>query len=109
MAFESDFLDMFPHTIKVERYSGADAYDKPTWDTANPVNNVPCYIRDDVKVWKWEDGTESQSRRTIYTALSIGNKDRITLPAGFKPQVMVPVWVVRHADEEGHHHSQVYL
>lgn len=106
MPLQSDFLEYFVRTISVKRVSSRDSSGKPTFSAAETHK---CYIRDDVKVWRWEDGTESQSRRVIYVGTPIGNDDQITLPSGYKPQVVTPLWVVRHDDKDGFHHSEVYV
>ncbi len=106
MALQSDFREYFIHTIGVKRLVSRDSAGKPTFGA---TESHACYIRDDVKVWRWEGGTEAQSRRTIYVETPVGNHDQITLPVGYEPQVVTPLWVVRHADKDGFHHSEVYV
>lgn len=107
MAWETDWLDLMPRSITVEPWASEDSGGKVTYGTGVVYQ---CYIKDDAKVWRWEDGREVQSRRTIYVhGSSIGRKDRITLPAGYSPLVVIPVWLVRHDDNEGYHHTEIYV
>lgn len=107
MSFETDWLDLMPRTITVEPWASEDSGGKVTYGTGVTYR---CYIKDDAKVWRWEDGREVQSRRTIYVnGSSIGRKDRITLPAGYDPITVIPVWLVKHDDEDGYHHTEIYV
>lgn len=106
MAFEGDFLEMFPHTVTVRHWVSEDSGGRVTY--GDPVT-YRAHVRDDVKSWRWQNGNEVQSRRTIYvSAETVGQKDEFTLPAGFEPRVMTPVYVIRRYDEDGYHHSEVY-
>lgn len=107
MAFEADWLELFNRTITIEAWSSEDSGGHVTYGA--PAT-YPCYINDDVKTWKWEKALEQQSRRMIYVhGETIGHKDKITLPAGYEPQVVFPVWMVRKDDDEGYHHTEIYL
>jgi len=105
VSFEPEFLELMDRAVIVEPFVKTNSAGKPSYGT--PVS-CACYIRDDVKIWKWEDGTESQSRRVIYVNYPVGNSDRLTLPSGYEPNKVVPLWVVRHDDDEGFHHTKVY-
>lgn len=107
MAFDADWLELFNRSISVEPWVSEDSAGKVTYGAAVAY---PCYIRDDVKVWKWEQGLEKQSRRTIYVnGESIGHKDRVTLPVGYSPRVIIPTYMIRRDDEEGYHHTEIYI
>lgn len=107
MAFESDWSELFNRSITVEPWQSEDSGGKPTFGSGVAYE---CFIRDDVKVWKWEDGNEQQSRRTIYVnGLAIGRKDRITLPAGYDPRIVFPVYLIRRDDETAYHHTELYI
>lgn len=107
MSFETDYLEMFPRVITITPFASEDSGGKPSYGSPRTAQ---CHIRDDVKLWKWEDGVERQSRRTVYVSdQAIGLKDKITMPAGYDPQTVFPVFIVRRDDEDGYHHTEIYL
>jgi hypothetical protein len=106
MAFEDDYPG-FIREISVEPWVSEAANGTVTY---GPAVTYTCHIRDDVKVWKWEDAVEQRGRRTVYVnGESIGRKDRITLPVGYEPRVCFPVYLIKRDDDEAYHHTEIYL
>lgn len=107
MAFESDWLELFPFTVTIHPYTGEDTAGKPTFGSSF---TVAAYITDDVKRWRWEDGNEIESRRTVYFSnTAVTAKDKFVLPAGWDPQTVFPLVFVKQSDESGYHHTEVHI
>jgi hypothetical protein len=107
LPLEPELAELFVRTISVEPWASEDSGGKPTYGTAVDYD---CAIADDVKMWKWENGQEKQSRTTIYIdGETITLKDRITLPSGYTPRIVFPIYMLRFDDDEGYHHSEIYL
>lgn len=109
MAFETaTWLPMMPRTITVYHYTGEDTAGLKTYSSV-PIL-VRCYITDDVKTWRFNDEVERRSRSMVFCSDdTIGPYDKIVMPAGYDPQVPAIVWFVRADDENGYHHSEIYV
>lgn len=107
MSFEADWAQLLNRSITVypfvsETSSGRRTYGSP--------RTVAARIRDDVRTWRWKDGTERQSRAMVYFSDSaVGPYDKILLPVGYDPQEAIVVWFQRHDDETAYHHSEVFV
>lgn len=104
MAF-SEWLDMCPHHISVEPFTGVDTYGSYTYGTAATYR---ARVQGKNRLVMNQQGEEAVSSITIYIASStIGPKDRITLPAPFSPTVPNILDVQHVSDESGGHHTVV--
>jgi len=107
MAIWADMLELFSHTVTVEPWVSEDTGGNVSYGTAVTYE---AYIRDEVKQWPWEEGPELQSRRTIYVNGAVKVKDRFVLSTSTKPDDYVfPIHVIQRYDEDGFHHSEVYI
>ena len=120
MAFEREFLDMFPQTVTWEPFSSysTDGYGTRTFSTGRSVRARVQQKRTTVRD---QQGRETVSNTRVFlspfvsgttTAVTIGPFDRLTLPAGFlsvgssAPPIIT---VDRSQDDVGDHHFAVYL
>jgi hypothetical protein len=107
MPFETDWALLLNRTIVVHPFVSENSAGRRTYGSSR---NVAARIRDDVRTWRWKDGTERQSRAMVYFSDSaVGPYDKIMLPAGYDPQEAIVVWFQRHDDEFGYHHSEVFV
>jgi len=107
MAVWADMLEFFPHTLSVRAWSSESSSGVVAYAAAA---QMVASIKDEVKVWKWEDGNELQSKRTIYANGEVGKKDEVTLPVGFEPRIVFPIHCIRRFDEYGVlHHTELYI
>lgn len=101
----SEWANMCPHRITVERYLGVDAYGAYTY---GPPTSYPARIQGKTQFVANAQGEELVSHVTIYLGtLAIGAQDRITLPAPFTPTVPSILDVQYVSDESGAHHTVV--
>lgn len=101
----NDWLDMCPHTISVEPYTGIDAYGAYTYGAAVTYK---ARIQGKNQLVMTQTREEAVSHITIHVGtVAIGPKDRITLPSPFEPTVPNILDVQHVSDETGQHHSVV--
>lgn len=98
MSWDSDFLELMPHTVVISTRSGHSAYGTATYSTAGStyrarVVDKPGFLR--------TSQGEVVETRTVAWVASTGTitvADRVTLPDGTSPPVAL---VERYADENG--------
>ena len=106
MSFESEFLDLMPHTITRNAFASRDEYASPTYSTAvNSYRARVVYNQTLVRTFK---GTEELSKCQAYINCtgSISPFDKITLPDNTIPPILA---IKILPDEEGTHHNVVYF
>jgi hypothetical protein len=109
MSGAAEFLDFLRQTITVEPFTGRNQFGAPTYGAAVSYNarvgGKQMLVRD-------TQGQQVVSRQQVWiaTAAVIKIVDRLTLPAGYDPQVPVILSVERPPDETGQvHHAEVFL
>ena len=110
MAIKQFIIDkLFKHEIYFEPFVSVSSGGKHTYGAMQ--GPFRCHIRDEVKIWKWEDGTEKQSKRGVYVVnTDIGRFDRVTLPAGYDPRVGTVLWSIKRSDhQDPYHHTEFFL
>ena len=103
--FEDDFTEMMVDEITWEQSSGLDANGMRAYGSGTTVK---CRIEPKTRKTQDSTGADVVSHVTIYTfeAPQISPKDRITLPDGEQPPILV---VRRPPDRDGAHHTEVLL
>lgn len=108
MAFESAFLQLMPSTVKVSTRSGHNAYGEPTF--AATTTNYRARIVEKRDFIRTGTGETLETSHVLWVrstgATSITTDDRITLPDGTTPQILM---VEQYPDVDGEHHRKVIL
>ena len=110
MAFELDFLDMMPHTVAVERWTGQDFHSVDQYEP-EPYT-YRCRIVGKGIAIRRQGGEEDAIIVDIYADTRgdrIQMQDRITLPSHAAWLDLTPVIfsVGNFTDEDGFHHTKV--
>lgn len=107
MSFESEFVQLMPHSVTIEPWASQDAYGKPTYGAgvAYPAQVMAINERV-VTVMNREVVASTQvivgPNAGLYPPTD--PRIRITLPDGSKPTVLA---VTAQPDEDGTHHVVV--
>ncbi len=101
---EPDLLALMFHTVTVEPFTGRDEYGRPTYGAATQYRARVVGMQ---RLVRTPDGAEKVSATTVYLASApgVGPEDRVTLPDGSQPPILV---VSRMPDDRGWHHEVVY-
>lgn len=117
MAFEAEFDAWLIHTLTLATFTTTDGGGSKSHNDAG-AKSVKGRVEQEIrKAIDQKTGKEVTSHSTVYlkptatdgTAITPTVKDKITLPAGFAPQVPPIIAVHRHDDDEGLHHWEVIL
>ena len=109
MALESDFLDLMTQTVTIEPYTGQNASGEASYGTAVSYS---ARVVGKSRMVRNITGQEVVSSKTVYlygASLSFSVKDRVTLPSGNVPQTPPMIAVSQFPDDEGNHHSALYM
>lgn len=109
MALESDFLDLMTQTVTVAPYSGQNGSGEASY--GSPVS-YSARVVGKSRMVRNMTGQEVLSSKTVYlygASLSFSTKDRVTLPNGNVPQTPPIIAVSQFPDDEGDHHSVLYM
>jgi len=104
----SDFLDFMADTVTIEPFVSRDAYNVPSFGTA--VTH-PARVVGKVRMVRNQLGEEKVSKTTVYLGTSnvFSPEDRLTLPTGNVP-LQPPILAVGFfPDEEGAHHTTLFV
>ena len=108
MSLNPELLDLMPHTVTVAPWTGQDKNTVPTYGA---VVSYQARITGRVRMVRTTSGQDAVSTRTIYlgSAPALSPKDKLTLPAGEVPVSPPILAIARVADEDGPHHTVVYV
>lgn len=102
MAFESDFLDLMPHTISVYALASVNQYAEPTHSTS--ATSYTCLIQEMPSMVLDAYGEEVVSSHTVYVASTsrIPLTSKVVMPDGSEPH-LVRSDVMSDEDGTAHH------
>lgn len=105
---EPELVALMPHTVTVEAYASQDRYGKPAYGAAA---SYKAMVEQKVRQVRNLAGEEAVSTTTVYldAVAAITPRDRVTLPAAFSPRTPPIINVSRFSDENGLHHTELYL
>jgi hypothetical protein len=105
MAIETLLTDLMVETITVAPVSAKDAYGKRTWGSATSITN--CRVQSGTHKVVDRAGQEQVAVGRVYVpgAPSITLNDKITLPSGATPPILM---VDQFSDERGSHHTVIH-
>lgn len=108
MSLEPDFLEMMPHTVTVRPKTGVDRYGKNTFGTAL---TYPARIEGGNRLVVTPQGEEKVATRRVFVgaAVVVSPEDELELPAGYNPQKPRILRADRVDDEDGHHHTVLFV
>lgn len=104
----SEFRDLLHQTITLEPWAGRDGYGAPSYGAAVSysarVVGKQMLVRD-------MQGQEVTSQFTIYllSNVAVDGRSRITLPAGYSPTNPPILSVGTYPDEDGIHHTTIFV
>ena len=103
-----EFEDLMAATVTIEPYGSQDGYAEETYGASV---SYKAHIQGKVVATMSFTGAERVSNFQVYlnTAAAIDPRSRLTLPTGYSPQQPPIINVARHTDEQGQHHTKVYL
>lgn len=106
MGWDSDFLEMLPHTVVVSTRTGHNNYAQPTWSTSGStyrarIVHKPSFLRG-------LRGETMEVGAVIWVASTgtISVHDKVTLSDGTSPEL---AYVERVPDEDGTYFHKLYL
>ena len=106
MAFDTDFLDLMPDTLKVNVLKGVstDGYGTATYSAT--TQSYRCRVSEKQELVRTFSGDEQLAKTVAWvnSSSTFGPWDKITLPDGTMPPLL-NVSDVR--DETGHNHSRL--
>lgn len=110
MSIVSDLLDLMTHSIDIEAPDGTfTSRGKPNYEAAVSYD---CAIQPggNTRV-RLDTGEEVKATWVIYvnTTTHINPVSRLTLPSGYAPQQPPILRVALWADEDGSHHTVIYV
>lgn len=114
MAFDPEFLELFPHTVTLTQPTGRDPFGKPSFTGATPTTYPARVVG---QIGSIRDGrTKSESPQfVVYVANGddpVTTDYKIDINAGDayatlgQPYIMA---VLRYPDEEGNHHTKIIM
>lgn len=108
MPLELALKRMMDETIVRTPFSGKDAWNNPSFGTAV---SYTARVQQKVVVLRNADGREVTSATQCYVATTdvFDERDLITLPSGYLPQQPPIIHVKPVHDEQGGHHTVVFL
>ncbi len=104
----SEFTDLLHQTITIEPWTGRDGYGNPSYGAgvsySARIVGKSQLIRD-------TQGQEVVSQYTVYllSNATVDARSRVTLPAGYAPTTPPVLAVGRYPDENGIHHTTIFL
>ena len=106
MPLEPEFLELMNDVIILEPATGQDAYSRRTYGPAQRIEN--CHVQYRLEMMPTPSGQEVLKAASVYipNALTVGLNDRLTLPSGATPKILMAGTV---NDERGPHHTVVHL
>ncbi len=106
MAFDTDFLELLPHTLTRNSFVSSDGYGKPSYSTG--VSSYSARVVYKPKLIRTLEGTEQVARGYVIvgTTETLNPKDKYTLPDTTTPPVLS---INTIPDESGTHHNVIYF
>lgn len=106
MSWDSDFLEMMPHTVVVYARASHNSYGEPTYSTSGStyrarVANKPGMLRN-----LRGEFTEFFQVAWVASTGTINVNDKVTLPDGTSPELAN---VERNPDEDGVYINKLYF
>lgn len=104
MAFDSDFLEMMPHTVVVSTRTGHSAYGTAAYSTSGSTYRARVVTKPGFVRTSQGETVEARTVAWIASTGTITVDDKVTLPDGTSPPLAL---VERYADEDGNNHCKV--
>jgi len=103
-----DFSDLLTQSVTIEPYSSSDGYGGATYGAAVTYK---ARVVGKQQLVKAISGQDKVSMFTVYlkSNAAIDSRSRITLPADYVPNTPPILAVGLYPDEDGIHHTQIYL
>ena len=103
-----EFLDFMPQKVTIEPFATRDRYGKASYGTGVVFTaRVAGRVRKGTSFTGEEKG--SNNTGWVGVAVGISQLDRITLPAGHVPQQPPILAAGRFPDENGDHHTVLFV
>lgn len=103
-----EFRDFMAQVVEIEPQTGRDGYNKPTF---GPAVKYQARVSGKQRMVKAADGRDVVASQTIYLgdSIDVSVNDQITLPDGYSPRQPNILSVSRIPDENGLHHTTIYV